>query len=383
MLTAVWTAAEELAMSRAKRTSAFDTNRLSQSATPRWIGAPARAVLVALCTTLWSWAGCARTGSAEGDQAQAALELLNVSYDPTREFYQEVNPLFAQHWAKETGAQANIKMSHGGAGKQARAVMDGLEADVVTLALEYDINAIARKGLTDTGWRKRLPSDSAPYTSTIVFLVRQGNPKGIKDWRDLIKGDVAVITPNPKTSGGARWNYLAAWAFAKRRGDSDEQAEAFLREVFKRVPVLDSGARGSTNTFAERGIGDVLLTWENEGLLAVRELGVGKFEVVYPSVSILAEPPVAVIDSHCTKHKTCAAAEAYLRFLYTEEAQDLAGKHGFRPRSASALAKYADKFPKIELVTIDELAGGWDVAQPRFFGDGGQFDAIYAAPAGQ
>jgi sulfate transport system substrate-binding protein len=270
-------------------------------------------------------------------------------------------------------------MSHGGAGKQARSVMDGLEADVVTLALEYDLNAIARKGLMSEDWRKRLSDDSAPYTSTIVFLVRTGNPKNISDWDDLIRGDIKVITPNPKTSGGARWNYLAGWAYARQKWGSDDKAREYLGKLFRNVPVLDSGARGSTNTFAERGIGDVLLAWENEALLAARELGKGKFEIIYPSVSILAEPPVAVVDANCIKHNTCDAAKAYLSFLYTEKIQEIVAKHNFRPRLKKVLSRYSDKFKEIKMVTVDEIAGGWDNAQQRHFADGGEFDRIYAA----
>lgn len=331
-----------------------------------------------LPTALLALGGCAQSC----DSTPKEPTLLNVSYDPTREFYQELNPLFAANRAKNSQTAIRIRMSHGGAGKQARSVMDGLEADVVTLALEYDLSAIAKKGLMSPSWRQRLPHDSAPYTSTIVFLVRVGNPKSIRDWDDLVKQDISVITPNPKTSGGARWNYLAAWAFAKKTWGSDDAARDFLRKLYRNVPVLDSGARGSTNTFVERGIGDVLLAWENEALLASRELGKDKFEIVYPSLSILAEPPVALVDKYCQKHKTCEAAEAYLEFLYSNEAQALAGKHNFRPRSQAALAKYKDKFPEIALVTVDDVAGGWDSAQKRHFADGGEFDDIYAKGQG-
>jgi sulfate/thiosulfate transport system substrate-binding protein len=316
--------------------------------------------------------------TAREETSTAPLELLNVSYDPTRELYREINPLFEQHWQKRTGQRVTIKMSHGGAGKQARAVMDGLEADVITLALEYDLNAIADRGLMDRRWRKRLPNNSAPYTSTIVFLVRTGNPKRIHDWDDLTRSDVTVITPNPKTSGGARWNYLAGWAWAMGKWGTEQKAREYLRQLYGNVPVLDSGARGATNTFVERGIGDVLLAWENEALLATRELGAGKFDIVYPSMSILAEPPVSVVDANCKKHGSCEAAEAYLKFLYTEPIQTIVGKHNFRPQSPAAMTGFGDKFPEVRLVTVDEVAGGWDTAQNRHFKDGGEFDRIYA-----
>lgn len=305
--------------------------------------------------------------------------LLNVSYDPTRELYQDVNSAFAAQWREKTGQNLEIQQSHGGSGKQARAVIDGLEADVVTLALAYDIDAIARNsGLIAPDWQSRLPNASAPYTSTIVFLVRKGNPKAIKDWGDLVKPGVEVITPNPKTSGGARWNYLAAWAWALRQpGGNDQTAQAFVTELFKHVPVLDSGARGSTTTFTERGIGDVLLAWENEAVLAIKVLGPEKFEIVAPSVSILAEPSVAWVDRVTKRRGTEAVARAYLEFLYSDEGQELAAKHYYRPRNQTIAAKYAAQFPTVELVTIDGVFGGWSKAQKQHFDDGGLFDRIY------
>ncbi|MEC5215449.1 sulfate/thiosulfate-binding protein [Actimicrobium sp. GrIS 1.19] len=308
----------------------------------------------------------------------ADVSLLNVSYDPTREFYQDINQSFAKQWLAKTGDKLSVKQSHGGSGKQARAVIDGLDADVVTLALAYDIDAIAERGLLPADWQKRLPHHSAPYTSTIVFLVRKGNPKGIKDWSDLIKPGVAVITPNPKTSGGARWNHLAAWGYAlKQPGGSEASAREFLGKLYKNVPVLDSGARGATTTFVERGIGDVLIAWENEALLAIKELGPDKVEIVAPPLSILAEPPVAVVDKVVDKHGTRKVAEAYLQFLYTEEGQSIAAKHYYRPTSEAALKKFAGQFPKVQLLTIDEVAGGWTKAQKTHFADGGVFDQIY------
>jgi sulfate transport system substrate-binding protein len=305
----------------------------------------------------------------------ADITLLNVSYDPTRELYTDVNKAFAQYWQKKAGQKVTIKQSHGGSGKQARSVIDGLEADVVTLALAYDIDAIAEKGLIKPGWQKELPHNSAPYTSTIVFLVRKGNPKKIKNWDDLIKPGVSVITPNPKTSGGARWNYLAAWAFALHQpGGTDAKAKEFVAKLFKNVPVLDSGARGSTNTFVQRGLGDVLLAWENEAFLAINELGPDKFEVVTPSESILAEPPVTVIDKVADKRGTRKVAEEYLRFLYTDEGQKLAAKHYYRPVNT----KIPTKLAKVKLYTIDKAFGGWQKAQKTHFADGGTFDQIYA-----
>jgi sulfate/thiosulfate transport system substrate-binding protein len=309
--------------------------------------------------------------------AHAETTLLNVSYDPTREFYKAYNEAFAAAWMAKSGEEVTINQSHGGSGKQARAVIDGLEADVVTLALAYDIDAIAARGILAADWQKRLPDNSAPYTSTIVFLVRKGNPKAIKDWGDLALGDTQVITPNPKTSGGARWNYLAAWEFAKRQGGGDDAAKAFVAELFKHVPILDTGARGSTTTFVERGIGDVLLAWENEALLALDMLGAGEFEIVAPSLSILAEPPVAVVDQVVDEHGTRAVAEAYLATLYEKEGQELAAKNFYRPRDAEVLARYADVYPDVALFTIDEAFGGWANAQKTHFADGGVFDQIY------
>lgn len=309
----------------------------------------------------------------------AEISLLNVSYDPTRELYQDFNDAFAKHWQAKTGDKLTIKQSHGGSGKQARSVIDGLTADVVTLALSYDIDEISSKGrLIPKDWQARLPNNSSPYTSTIVFLVRKGNPKGIKDWNDLTKTGVSVITPNPKTSGGARWNYLAAWAYAKKQNGGDEaKTKEFVSKLFKNVPVLDTGARGSTTTFVERGIGDVLLAWENEAFLAQKELGVGKFEIVVPSLSILAEPPVTVVDKFAKKHGTEAVAKAYLEYLYTEEGQEIAAKNYYRPTLASVAKKYESQFPKVKLVHIDQEFGGWQKAQKTHFSDGGTFDQIY------
>jgi sulfate/thiosulfate transport system substrate-binding protein len=308
-----------------------------------------------------------------------AQELLNVSYDPTRELYQEFNAAFAAHWKAKTGKDVTIQQSHGGSGKQARAVIDGLEADVLTLALAYDIDAVAASGLLAKDWQKRLPQNSCPYTSTIVFLVRKGNPKGIKGWGDLVRPGVSVITPNPKTSGGARWNYLAAWAWALRQpGGNEQKARDFVTALFKNVPVLDSGARGSTNTFVQRGIGDVLLAWENEAFLSIKELGPDKVDVVFPPFSILAEPPVAVVDKVVDRKGTRAAAQAYLEYLYSPEGQALAAKHYYRPRDTAALAKAPVRFADLQLVTIDEAFGGWQKAQKAHFADGGIFDQIYS-----
>lgn len=311
--------------------------------------------------------------------AEAETQLLNASYDPTRELYRAYNAAFAAYWKAETGEDVVIETSNGGSGKQARAVIDGLEADVVTLALAYDIDVIADKaGLIDKNWQARLPNNSAPYTSTIVFLVRKGNPKGIKDWGDLVKGDVQVITPNPKTSGGARWNYLAAWGYAlKQPGGNEESAKKFVQALYRHVPVLDTGARGATTTFVQRGIGDVLLAWENEAFLALKELGPDQFEIVVPSVSILAEPPVAVVDKIVDKHGTRKVAEAYLQYLYSPEGQEIAAENFYRPSDPAVAAKYADSFPKISLFTVDELFGGWTKAQATYFADGGVFDQIY------
>ena len=310
----------------------------------------------------------------------ADINLLNVSYDPTRELYVDFNKSFAEAWKKKTGDNVIVKQSHGGAGKQARAVIDGLEADVVTLALAYDIDAIHEKAkLIPKDWQKRLPHNSSPYTSTIVLLVRKGNPKNIKDWNDLIKPGVSVITPNPKTSGGARWNYLAAWAYALKNNNNDEaKAKEFVQKLYKNVPVLDSGARGSTTTFVERGIGDVFISWENEAFLALKELGPDKFELVIPSVSILAEPPVTIVDKNVDKHKTRAVAQAYLEYLYTPEGQEIAAKNYYRPTLESVAKKYESQFPKVNLVKIDDVFGGWQKAQKTHFADGGVFDQIYA-----
>ncbi|MFZ4062235.1 MAG: sulfate ABC transporter substrate-binding protein [Polynucleobacter sp.] len=307
----------------------------------------------------------------------AQQTILNVSYDPTREFYQDYNKAFAADWKKRTKEDISFKQSHGGSGKQARAVLDGLDADVVTLALAYDIDILAEKGLIPNDWQKRLKHNSSPYTSTIVFLVRKGNPKGIKDWNDLVKPGIEVITPNPKTSGGARWNYLAAYAFAlKQPGGNDASAKEFVKKLFGNVKVLDSGARGSTTTFTERGIGDVLLAWENEAFLAVKELGPDKYEIVTPSLSILAEPPVTVIDKVVDKKGTRKVATAYLEYLYSPEGQDLAGKHYYRPIDPKAAAKYSNQFSKVKLITIDNTFGGWQKAQKTHFSDGGVFDEI-------
>lgn len=310
--------------------------------------------------------------------AHAQTTLLNVSYDPTRELYQDFNPLFAKHWKEKTGEDVVIKQSHGGAGKQARAVIDGLEADVVTLALAYDIDEIGeRTGKLPKDWQKRLPHNSSPYTSTIVFLVKKGNPKGIKDWDDLVKPGVGVITPNPKTSGGARWNYLAAWGYALKKYGSEAKAHEFVSKLLKNVPVLDSGARGSTNTFVQRGIGDVLLAWENEAFLSINELGPDKFEIVVPSVSILAEPPVTVVDGNTKKRGTEKVASAYLEYLYSPLGQKVAARHYYRPiKPELADPKDIARFPKVNLIKIDEL-GGWQAAQKKHFADGGTFDQIY------
>jgi len=309
----------------------------------------------------------------------AAIELLNVSYDPTRELYQELNAAFAKQWEAKTGNKVTIKQSHGGSGKQARTVIDGLTADVVTLALAYDIDEIAaRAKLLPADWQKRLPHNSSPYTSTIVFLVRKGNPKRIKDWDDVARPGISVVTPNPKTSGGARWNYLAAWGYAlKNYGNDDAKAREFVAKIYKNVPVLDSGARGSTTTFVERGIGDVLLAWENEAFLAAKELGSEKVDIVVPSISILAEPPVTIIDKFADKHGTRKVAQAYLDYLYSEEGQDIAGRNFYRPTDAKVAAKYATQFPKVNLFRIDEVFGGWQKAQQTHFADGGMFDQIY------
>ena len=311
-------------------------------------------------------------------QAQTPVELLNVSYDPTRELYVEFNKAFAEHWRKKTGQNVTIKQSHGGSGRQARSVIDGLEADVVTLALAYDIDELNAAGkLIPQDWQKRLPNNSSPYTSTIVFLVRKGNPKQIKDWSDLARAGVDVVTPNPKTSGGARWNYLAAWAWAlKQPGGNDTNAREFVRKLYANVKVLDSGARGSLTTFAQRGVGDVFISWENEAFLALREFGSDKFEVIVPSLSILAEPPVTVVDKNVDRRGTRAVAAEYLNYLYSAEGQDIAGKNFYRPRDAAAAAKYRQQFLPVKLVTIDEVFGGWQKAQRTHFSEGGVFDQI-------
>jgi sulfate transport system substrate-binding protein len=309
----------------------------------------------------------------------ADTTLLNVSYDPTRELYQDFNAAFAKHWKGRTGEVVTIRQSHGGSGKQARSVIDGLDGDVVTLALAYDIDALHERGrLIPKDWQKRLPNNSSPYASTIVFLVRKGNPKGIKDWEDLVKPGVSVVTPNPKTSGGARWNYLAAWGYALKKYGSEEKAKEFVARLYKNVPVLDTGARGALTTFAERGIGDVFLSWENEAFLAVRELGPTKFEVVVPSLSILAEPPVTVVDKVVDRRGTRKVAQAYLEYLYSEEGQDIAGRHYYRPRLEKVAAKYAGQFTKVSLITVHEVFGGWQKAQKTHFSDGGVFDQIYS-----
>jgi sulfate/thiosulfate-binding protein len=308
------------------------------------------------------------------------ISLLNVSYDPTRELYQEYNAAFAKYWKAKTGDDVSVKQSHGGSGKQARSIIDGLEADVATLGLAYDINSLHDNGnLVPENWQSRLKLNSAPYTSTIVLLVRKGNPKHIQDWSDLVKPGVEVITPNPKTSGGARWNYLAAWGYALQKNGNDQaKARAFVSSLYANVPVLDSGARGSTVTFSERGIGDVLITWENEAYLVKKEFGENKFEVIFPSQSILAEPPVTVVDKYADKHGTHEVAQAYLEYLYSPEGQEIAAKNYYRPTDKKVAAKYAKQFPKLKLITVDEVFGGWNKAQREHFADGGEFDRIYA-----
>ena len=307
----------------------------------------------------------------------ADVTLLNASYDPTRELYVDFNKAFAANYQKETGKSVEIKQSHGGSGSQARGVIDGLQADVVSLALAYDIDAIAAKGLIAADWQKRLPLNASPYTSTIVFLVRKGNPKGIKDWDDLIKPGVAVITPNPKTSGGARWNYLAAWGYALKKFGSADKARQFVGDLYNNVPVLDTGARGATVTFVERGVGDVLLAWENEAFLALREFGKDKFEIVSPSVSILAEPPLSVVDAVADRKGTRAVAEAYLRYWYSKEGQEIAARNSYRPRDPEIAKEYENSFAKVELFTVDDVFGGWAKAQKEHFAEGGVFDQIY------
>lgn len=310
----------------------------------------------------------------------AEIHLLNVSYDPTREFYREYNAAFSKHYKEQTGDEVKIRVSHGGSGSQARSVIDGLDADIVTLALAYDIDAISQKtNLIPPNWQDRLAHNSSPYTSTIVFLVRQGNPKKIKDWDDLTRSDVKVITPNPKTSGGARWNYLAAWAYAqKHSGGDEEKSREFLGKLFANVPVLDSGARGATNTFVQRGLGDVLLAWENEAFLAINELGKGKFEIIVPTLSILAEPPVSLVDKVSERKKTTQVAQIYLEYLYSKEAQRIAGKHYYRPSDPEVAKEFQGLFPALELVTIDGVFNGWQEAQKKHFSDGGEFDKIFA-----
>ncbi len=324
-------------------------------------------------------AGLLLLSSIPGGAQGGEVTLLNVSYDPTRELYQDFNQAFAKYWKAKTGQTVNVEQSHGGSSKQARGVIDGLQADVVTLALAYDIDAISQNsGLLPADWQKRLPDNSTPYTSTIVFLVRKGNPKHIKDWDDLVKPGISVITPNPKTSGGARWNYLAAWAYAlKQPGGSEQKAQDFVRRLYKNVPVLDSGARGSTTTFVQREIGDVLIAWENEAFLSIRELGPEKAEIVVPTISILAEPPVSIVDKVVDKKGTRKVAQAYLEYLYTPEGQEIAARNYYRPRLDSVARKYASTFPKIKLVTVDDVFGGWQAAQKKHFADGGVFDQIY------
>ena len=327
-------------------------------------------------------AGILAASVVAGNALAADVTLLNVSYDPTRELYVDYNAAFAKYWEAKAGDNVTVNQSHGGSGKQARAVIDGLDADVVTLALAYDIDAISDKGLIPQDWQKRLPNNASPYTSTIVFLVRKGNPKGIKDWNDLVKPDVGIVTPNPKTSGGARWNYLAAWAYAlEQPGGNEAKAKEFVGQIFRNVKVLDSGARGSTTTFVERGIGDVLLAWENEAYLSIKELG-DKFEIVTPSLSILAEPPVSVVDKVVDKRGTRKVAQAYLEYLYSPEGQEIAARNFYRPQDAKVAAKYGKQFAKIRLVTIDKAFGGWRNAQKVHFSDGGVFDQIYV-PSGK
>jgi len=348
---------------------------------------PALLMVIAACSSAGSPTGSGGSGGpgssagAAADRGAAAakdITLLNVSYDPTRELYSAVNAAFARQWEAKTGQKVKIEQSHGGSGKQARAVIDGLEADVVTLGLAYDVDAIARTGAIGADWATRLPQHATPYTSTIVFLVRKGNPRAIKDWDDLVKPGISVITPNPKTSGGARWNYLAAWGYAIKRGGDDARAREFVTRLYRNVPVLDSGARGATTTFVERGIGDVLLAWENEALLAVAKLGKDKVDIVVPSISILAEPPVAVVDRNVDKRGTREVATAYLQFLFTPEGQQLGAQNYYRPRDPAAAA--AGSFPAVQLFTIDEVFGGWSKAQPAHFDEGGVFDQITAKP---
>jgi sulfate transport system substrate-binding protein len=337
-----------------------------------------RVLAASLVASAAALAAGALATRARATDAPPPVTLLNVSYDPTRELYEGVNAAFGKAWKARTGQAVTVKQSHGGSGKQARAVIDGLEADVVTLALAYDVDAVAKAGLLAADWQRKLPQNASPYTSTIVFLVRKGNPKGIRGWDDLVKPGVQVITPNPKTSGGARWNYLAAWAHALKKSGGDEaRAKEFVRALYRNVPVLDSGARGATTTFVERGLGDVLLAWENEALLAVERLGKGQLEIVVPPLSILAEPPVAVVDRVVDRRGTRAAAQAYLEFLYSDEGQELAVRHHYRPRDPKVAQRHARDFPKLDLVTVDQVFGGWQKAQATHFADGGVFDQIY------
>ncbi|HVR08064.1 MAG TPA: sulfate ABC transporter substrate-binding protein [Thermoanaerobaculia bacterium] len=349
---------------------------------PPWAPLAALAILsVLVAFALACEAAAPAAGSAPAPAGTAAapreIKLLNVSYDPTRELYRDFNAAFARGWKARTGQAVTVQQSHGGSGKQARAVIDGLEADVVTLALAYDIDAVAASGLLAASWQGRLPDNSSPYTSTVVFLVRKGNPKKIHDWPDLLKPGVQIVTPNPKTSGGARWNYLAAWGFALKSYGQEARARDFVSRLYRQVPVLDTGARGSTVTFVERGIGDVLIAWESEAMLAVNELGKGKLEIVTPGISVLAEPPVAVVDKVAAKHGTAAAAKAYLEYLYSPEGQEIAARNYYRPRSPAVAARYAARFPHLELFTVDQLFGGWAKAQKTHFADGGVFDQIY------
>ncbi len=326
---------------------------------------------------IWKLAAALAVLSSLSVAGAKEFKLLNVSYDPTRELYTEYNAAFAKHWKDKTGDTVTVQQSHGGSGKQARSVIDGLQGDVVTLALAYDLDAIAEKaGLFPADWQKRLPNNSSPYTSTIVFLVRKGNPKGIKDWNDLVKPGIAIIPANPKTSGAARWTYLAAWGYVLKNGGDDAKAKDFVAKFYKNVPVLDTGARGATTTFIQREIGDVLVGWENEAFLAIKEYGADKFEIIVPSVSILAEPPVTVVDKFAKKHGTEAVAKAYLDYLYADEGQEIAGRNFYRPRSEKIAAKYAQQFTKVNLFTIDEVFGGWQKAQKAHFADGGSFDQI-------
>jgi sulfate/thiosulfate transport system substrate-binding protein len=372
--------------------STLQVRSSGQSRTPRRVFglALARAALLMVaasaglgaCNKKSDGSGAAAVGSgssAVAPASKASVTLLNVSYDPTRELYQAVNTAFAKYWKDKTGQDVKVNQSHGGGGKQARAVLDGLEADVVTLALGYDVAILHDKGkLIPENWQSRLPQNSAPYTSTIVFVVRKGNPKKIKDWNDLTREGVQVITPSPKTSGGARWNYLAAWGYAlKQPGGDDNKAREFVSKLYKNVPVLDSGARGATTTFVERKIGDVLITWENEAILSVHEFGKDNLELVIPSVSVLTEPPVTIVDKNVDKHGTREVADAYLKFLYTPEGQEIVAKNYYRPRDAAALAKHKEQFPDVTLFTVDELFGGWSKAQPAHFNDGGIFDQLY------